>query len=81
MNSLQLTFGITGTILGVAYAILGLMSIKHLKDGDATDKYVGWSLWWFLDSKRYSQPGKILCKYGAYVGAAATLCWLLVYIL
>jgi hypothetical protein len=72
-------FATIGTILGIAYAILGMRAVRHLQHADQIDKAVGWSLWWCLESKRYDNEGRRLCKQGQLLALTAGVLWLAVY--
>lgn len=56
---------------GLYYCALGLAAIKHLPSATEQDRVVGWTLWWFLESDRYDEQGKNLCRRGANVFALA----------
>jgi hypothetical protein len=59
-------------VAGVYYFMLGVAALKHLPDATEQDRVVGWTLWWFLESARYDEAGKRLCKRG---GAISALAW------
>ena len=58
-------------VLGAYYCALGITALKHLPEATQIDRVVGWTLWWFLDADRYDIEGKLLCRRGARVFAAA----------
>ena len=59
---------------GVYYSALGVAALEHLPQATEQDRVVGWSLWWFLESDRYDDTGKRLCKRG---GAIFAMAWAL----
>ena len=67
---------VAGAILGLAYSALGAIALKYLDNASETDRVAGWTLWWFLESKRYSSEGKRLCKLGGVTFACGVACWL-----
>jgi hypothetical protein len=56
---------------GIYCCALGIAALKHLPDSTEVDRVVGWSLWWFLESDRYDDTGRRLCKRGGTVFAMA----------
>lgn len=70
--------GLLGTLSGVAYAVLGVVAMKHLTEPTEADRAVGWALWWFAEPTRYSPEGRRLCWAGGLLFAAGALCWLAV---
>jgi hypothetical protein len=61
-------------LAGVYYCYLGISALKHLPDATQQDRVVGWTLWWFLESSRYDEAGKVLCRRG---GVIFTIAWAL----
>lgn len=80
MNS-QLLFALVGTACGIAYAVLGLRAIRHIRPElgpTDIDRYVGWTLWWCLEWRRYTEVGRRLCFVGGLVlllGATSWIAW------
>ena len=58
-------------VAGLYYCALGISALKHLPDATEQDRVVGWTLWWFMDSSRYDEAGKLLCRRGSVVFAIA----------
>jgi len=58
-------------VAGVYYSVLGILALKHLPDSTEQDRVVGWTLWWFLESDRYDEAGKQICRRGGTVFALA----------
>lgn len=56
---------------GLYYCALGIAALKHLPNATEQDRVVGWTLWWFLESDRYDEGGKQLCRRGGTVFAIA----------
>ena len=56
---------------GAYYCTLGMAALRHLPGASEQDRVVGWTLWWFLEAKRYDDSGKQLCRRGAAVFAFA----------
>ena len=81
LTPLQLALGAVGSFAGIAYAALGIAALKHLPRADETDRTVGWSLWWFLEYRRYTPDGQRLCIRGAALFATGAACWLAAYLL
>jgi predicted cobalt transporter CbtA len=59
-----LLFGIAGTLAGLIASGLGLAALNHLPAATKTDRVVGWTLWWWLDTKRYDSEGQRLLDSG-----------------
>jgi hypothetical protein len=77
MNSgLAFAFGALGSLAGVAYAILGVVALKHLAEPTQLDRNVGWSLWWFVEERRYANEGRRLCRFGGVLFSLGALSWL-----
>ena len=79
MIAIPVILGAIGTILGIWYAVLGLLAVKHLHYSDQIDKAVGWSLWWCFDVSRYDDEGQRLCKRGQLLAFTAAALWIAVY--
>ena len=79
MGNAALTLGALGTVAGIIYCILGIAAVKHLPSADATDRSLGWTLLWFTDFRRYTEPGKRLCVAGAIVFLAGLVAWVAFY--
>lgn len=79
MNLTQIFVGVLATGFGIYYAVLGIKAIKYLRDADEVDKAVGWTLWWCVDSGRYSDEGRLLCKKGFLVALVSIVLWIAVY--
>ncbi len=73
---MQTLLGVLGAVAGLIYASLGIIALRHLPDATEVDKTVGWTLWWFVERRRYTPAGQRLCTYGAITAMAATGCWL-----
>jgi hypothetical protein len=56
---------------GLYYCALGIAALKHLSKATEQDRFVGWTLWWFLEAARYDEQGKSLCRLGATVFTVA----------
>jgi hypothetical protein len=67
----------TGTISGLVYSFLGISALKHLSRATEIDRTVGWSLWWWLEAKRYDEEGQRLCRVGSWVFTVGAVSWLL----
>lgn len=76
MNS-HSVFIVVGIACGLAYAALGITAIKHMPYPKYFDKYVGWSLWWFLERDKYGDGGKKYCTIGTIVAFAGWASWVL----
>jgi hypothetical protein len=76
-TTLAFILGTAGTAAGLYYSFLGIVALKHLPRSTETDRTVGWSLWWWLESARYDAEGKRLCRRGAWVFVFGAMCWLL----
>jgi hypothetical protein len=77
----QLALALTGSVAGIAYALLGLSALRHLANTTESEKAVGWSLWWFLEYRRYTPEGQRLCVRGGALFALGAACWLAAYML
>ena len=73
--SLQLALATVGTLSGLAYAAFGIAASKHLLQGSATDRALGWSLWWFAEASRYAAPGQELCRRGGVAFVVGAISW------
>ena len=71
---------IFGVICGLAYAFLGIAVTKHMSHPTYFDKYIGWSLWWFLERERYSEKGKKYCDIGMMLAVAGTASCILYFV-
>ena len=74
---LAIVFGALGTLAGLVVSGLGLAALKHVVGTTESDRVVGWTLWWWLDSSRYDANGQRLCGRGAWIFAIGLICWLL----
>lgn len=72
-----LLFGIAGTLAGLTVSGLGIAALNHLSAATATDRTIGWTLWWWLDKKRYDLEGQRLCHRGAWAFGIGAVCWIL----
>ena len=54
-------------VAGVYYSVLGILALKHLPDFTKQDRFVGWTLWWFVEVDRYDEAGKHLCRCGGTI--------------
>lgn len=79
MNTAQIFVATLATAFGIYYAFLGIAAVKYLRNGDETDKAVGWTLWWCVDANRYSEGGQRLCKKGLVVALVSIVLWISVY--
>ena len=79
MNILPLSLGVLASALGFYYVFLGITALKHLPDADEIDKTVGWTAWWCLESDRYDEEGKRLCKKGQLLAFACISLWIAVF--
>lgn len=78
MNTyLALTLGTVGTLAGLYLCGLGIAALKYLPNLSEVNRTVGWTLWWWLDWKRYEEEGRKLCRKGGWVFILAIACWLL----
>ncbi|MEG5214104.1 hypothetical protein [Microcoleus sp. ARI1-A3] len=73
-HSILMIFGI---MCGIAYAILGVVAAKHMNNPTYFEKYIGWSLWWFLERKKYNEQGKKYCNIGMILAVAGAASWTL----
>ena len=76
-STLALLFGSTGTLAGLLASGPGLVALKHLPVATETDRVVGWTLWWWVDTKRYDSEGQRLCRQGGWTFAFGAVCWVL----
>jgi hypothetical protein len=74
-TSPQTALAFIGTLAGLVYAALGIAALKYRTGADATDRAVGWSLWWFAERAQYSARGQALCRHGAVAFAVGVVCW------
>ena len=74
-NSLAVALAALGSAAGVVYAILGIVVWKHLPESTQTDRTVGWTLWWFLEARRYTNEGRKLCGVGGIMFALGVASW------
>ncbi|MES2581931.1 MAG: hypothetical protein V4627_04380 [Pseudomonadota bacterium] len=75
--SFTLLFGIVGTLAGLTVSGLGITALNHLSTATEADRTIGWSLWWWLDKKRYDSVGQRLCDRGAWAFSLGAVCWIL----
>lgn len=80
-SKLQVLLGIGGSMAGIAWAVLGIRALSHLKDADEDDRTYGWTLWWFLNKHRYTEAGQELCNRGQLAAVIGSVCWLAFYAL
>lgn len=73
-------FIIIGIVCGLAYAALGIAAAKYMHHSTYIDKYVGWSLWWFLEREKYSDRGKKYCTIGAIFAFSGGTSWVLYFV-
>jgi predicted cobalt transporter CbtA len=73
----SLLFGIAGAMAGLLASGLGLAALKHLPAATESDRVVGWTLWWWVNTKRYDSEGQRLCRRGGWVFAVGAVCWIL----
>lgn len=69
-----------GTCAGLAYAILGIVAERHRKDAAASsdvNRYINWSLWWFIERDQYDTRGRRLCSAGAVIAMVCVAAWVL----
>ena len=59
-------------LAGLYYCVLGTRALKHLLDATEQDRFIGWALWWFLETARYNEEGRRLCRLG---GAVFAIVW------
>ena len=78
-TKLQVLLGIGGSLAGIAWAVLGLRALSYLKDANEEDRTYGWTLWWFFNRHRYTEPGQDLCNRGLLAAFLSVACWLAVY--
>jgi hypothetical protein len=79
--SLHAALAVIGTLAGLAYAGLGIAASRHLHSATAVDRVAGWSLWWFVESGRYSPRGQALCRLGAVAVAVGLISWVAWFVL
>jgi hypothetical protein len=79
MNALPVALGVIASALGFYYVFLGIAALKHLPGADEIDKTVGWAAWWCLESVRYDEEGRRLCKKGQVLAIACIACWIAVF--
>lgn len=77
METIAYILAAIGTISGLVYSFLGMSALKHLSGATEVDRTVGWSLWWWLEAKRYDAEGQRLCRVGSAVFAVGAVAWLL----
>jgi len=73
---LGIALAFIGTGAGLCWAYLGITALKYLPDADEHDRVYGWTLWWFMEEARYTEPGKQLCHYGWLSFAVSLGAWL-----
>ncbi len=71
---------ILGIICGIAYAILGIAADKPMNNPTYFDKNIGWSLWWFLERRKYNEQGKQYCNIGVILAVTGAASWMLYFI-
>ena len=79
MTMLGMGLGVLGSILGIWNSVLGFSAARHLARADAIDKAIGWSLWWCLDTSRYDEEGRLLCRRGQVLAFLAIALWIAAY--
>ena len=75
-SSLIFAFALVGSVAGAAYAVLGIWALKHRVDATESDRTVGWTLWWFAESRKYTERGRNLCRLGGGLFLLGALSWL-----
>lgn len=65
-----------GTILSLAYAILGIFAIRHIEDKKERDaSRFSWAFWWWVNQKKYDPKGKRMCNIGLAIFIAMIITW------
>lgn len=80
----SVVLAVLGTIAGLVYAGLGVSARKYVKDQSRlseVDRVAGWSLWWWIERRKYNPAGQRLCLAGAIAFTIGIVSWVLWFIL
>ncbi|MEG2280241.1 MAG: hypothetical protein RSB86_05270 [Comamonas sp.] len=80
MNWSNLLF-LIGSISGIAYSIVGILAVKHLKNPTYNDSYINWTLWWCIDRGKYDENGKNYCNIGLILAFIGFSSWVIFFYL
>ncbi len=69
-----------GLVCGFGYVFLGIIAVKHMNKPTYFDRYIGWSLWWFLERDKYNSVGKKYCSIGMMLAAIGGISWILYFV-
>jgi hypothetical protein len=75
MSTAAVVLGVVGSICGLVYCALGVAALKYLPSANEGDRTVGWTLWWCLETKRYTAEGQELCRKGFALVAIGFISW------
>ncbi|WP_287915832.1 hypothetical protein [Comamonas sp.] len=79
MNLSNLLF-LIGLISGIAYSIVGILAVKHLKNPTYNDRYINWTLWWCIEMDKYDEKWQNYCSIGLVLVFMGIFSWVIFYL-